>query len=482
MAAPRKDKLATYRSKRDPARTPEPVPEGPLPAGGDDTFVIQEHHATALHWDFRLERGGVLVSWALPKGVPDDPKRNHLAVPTEDHPLEYASFAGGIPHGEYGGGAVQIWDRGTYETEKWRDGEVIVRLHGQRVQGRFALFRTDPKRWMIHRMDAPPRQDWEPIPALVKPMLATAGTLPATAQESAWAYEMKWDGVRAVVYVDGGRVRVLTRNDRDVTATYPELRALGEAMGATAAVLDGEIVAFGPRGAPDFGVLQQRMHVQRPTAALRSAVPVSYLAFDLLWLAGRSLLDAPYGERRVLLDGLDLHGASGDTPPVSLGAGQDAMAASRAGGLEGVVAKRVDGRYEPGGRSGAWVKVKHQRMQEVVVGGWRPGQGRRADGIGSLLVGVQGESGLDYVGHVGTGFTASALADLGHDLRPLERATSPFAGPLPRPDARDAVWVTPRLVGEVVFAEWTRDDRLRQPSWRGLRPDKDPADVVREPG
>lgn len=476
----RGDALAAYRAKRDPARTPEPVPDGPLPVGGDDTFVIQEHHATALHWDFRLERGGVLVSWALPKGVPDDPGRNHLAVPTEDHPLEYAAFSGGIPKGEYGGGAVRIWDRGTYETEKWRDGEVIVTLHGERVQGRFALFRTDPKRWMIHRMDAPAVAGSEPVPALVRPMLATAGTLPA--EQDRWAYEMKWDGVRAVVYVDGGRVRVLTRNDRDVAATYPELRLLGEAMGATAAVLDGEIVAFGPGGRPDFGELQQRMHVHRPSAALREAVPVHYLAFDLLWLAGRSLLGLPYAERRVLLDGLDLRGPRWDTPPVFLGAGDDALAASLAGGLEGVVAKRVDGRYEPGVRSAGWVKVKHQRMQEVVVGGWRPGQGRRADGIGSLLLGVPGAAGLDYVGHVGTGFTAAALASLALDLAPLRRRTSPFATPLPRPDARDAVWVEPDLVGEVVFAEWTRDDRLRHPSWRGLRPDKAPADVAREPG
>src|SRR4051794_18673791 len=253
-----KGELATYRRKRDPARTPEPVPKRSRPqrTGNDDTFVIQEHHASALHWDFRLERGGVLVSWAVPKGLPLDPKVNHLAVPTEDHPLEYASFDGDIPAGEYGGGHVSIWDRGTYETQKWREDEVMVVLHGSRVEGRYVLFPTGPKRWMIHRMDAPPTEDWEPLPDLVRPMLAQAGTLPDAQQDQAWAYEMKWDGVRAIVYVDGGRARALTRNDNDVAATYPELAAMAASLGARQLVLDGELVALDREGRPSFSLLQ----------------------------------------------------------------------------------------------------------------------------------------------------------------------------------------------------------------------------------
>src|SRR4029450_12619335 len=181
------DKLTTYRTKRDKRRTPEPVPPaGPLPTGSDDTFVIQEHHARRLHWDFRLERDGVLVSWALPRGVPDDPKRNHLAVHTEDHPLDYATFAGEIPAGEYGGVKVTIWDRGTYECEKWDDREIKVVLHGERAQGRSVLFRTDGDNWIIHRMDPPAHPDADPMPELVKPMLATAGQLPSAAEEDAW--------------------------------------------------------------------------------------------------------------------------------------------------------------------------------------------------------------------------------------------------------------------------------------------------------
>ena len=476
------DKLDTYRRKRDPRRTPEPVPaDGPLPRGRDDTFVIQEHHARRLHWDFRLERDGVLVSWALPKGVPDDPARNHLAVHTEDHPLDYASFAGEIPAGEYGGGSVTIWDRGTYDCEKWTDREVKVVLHGQRVSGRYVLFRTGGDDWMIHRMDPPADPEAQPLPDLVRPMLATAGTLPPVTEEERWAFEMKWDGVRAVAYVDRGTVRLLTRNDRDVTATYPELRGLGEALGEVRAVLDGEIVAFDGSGRPSFGELQQRMHVQRPSAALRARVPVSYLVFDLLHVSGRSLLDAPYDERRAALEALGVDGPHWATPPAFEGDGAAALEVSRAQGLEGVLAKRRDSRYEPGRRSRSWVKVKHQRTQEVVVGGWRPGEGRRSGGIGSLLLGVPDGSGrLVYAGHVGTGFTDRVLDELWAALQPLSRKTSPFADELPRAHARDAHWVTPKLVGEVVFTEWTRDGRLRHPVWRGLRPDKSPAEVVRE--
>src|SRR4051794_24710577 len=188
-----KGELATYRRKRDPARTPEPVPKRSRPqrTGNDDTFVIQEHHATALHWDFRLERDGVLVSWAVPKGLPLDPKRNHLAVHTEDHPLEYADFEGGIPAREYGGGGVVVWDRGTYQTEEWTEDKVKVVLNGARVSGRYVLFRTSGDDWMVHRMDPSP-PGWEPLPELLRPMLATASTMPR--DESGWSFEMKWDG------------------------------------------------------------------------------------------------------------------------------------------------------------------------------------------------------------------------------------------------------------------------------------------------
>jgi bifunctional non-homologous end joining protein LigD len=474
------DRLATYRRKRDAGRTPEPVPsDGPLPQGHDDTFVIQEHHARRLHWDFRLERGGVLVSWAVPKGLPLDPKANRLAVHTEDHPLEYASFEGEIPAGEYGGGKVIIWDRGTYETEKWTDNEVKVVLHGSRVEGRYVLFHTSGDDWMIHRMDPPAELDWQPLPAKIRPMLAVLGDLPPAAQDHRWGYEMKWDGVRAIVYVEGGGVRVLSRSDRDVTVTYPELRQLGEALGLRQCVLDGEIVAFDDQGRPSFGALQPRMQVGDAARARRLArdVPATFLAFDVLHLDGHDTTPLPYQERRDLLESLDVNGPRWQTPPWFRGSGQNALDTSRSQGLEGIVAKRLDSPYLPGRRSDCWIKVKNFYTQEVVIGGWKPGTGRRAGGIGSLLIGVPTPNGLEYVGHVGTGFTQAMLDDLARLLRPLARRTSPFATEVPRQWAKDARWVTPKLVGEVAYTERTKDGRLRIPSWRGLRPDKRPEDI-----
>ncbi len=477
--------LDTYRRRRRPGRTPEPVPPaGPLPQGNDDTFVIQEHHATALHWDFRLERDGVLVSWAVPKGLPRDPGHNAMAVHTEDHPVEYASFEGEIPAGEYGGGRVSVWDRGRYETETWTDREVKVVLHGSRVDGRYVLFRTGgrDRDWMVHRMDPPP-EGWQPLPELVRPMLAVLReALPR--DDDAYGYEFKWDGVRATVYVQGGRPRVLSRNDRDVTAAYPELRELAESLGSREAVLDGEIVAFDPTtGRPSFADLQQRMHVGSPAAVKRLVrdVPVTFLVFDVLHLDGRPLLDVRYDERRRVLDDLALSGPSWQTPPWFAGGGAAVFEAARQQGLEGVVAKRLDSRYSPGKRSDLWLKVKLLRTQEVVVGGWKPGQGRRAGSIGSLLLGVPDDAGrLAYVGHVGTGFTEAMLRELSARLGPTERPDPPFATPVPREHARGAHWVAPTVVGEVAFAEWTKDGRLRHPAWRGERPDKAPGEVVRE--
>jgi bifunctional non-homologous end joining protein LigD len=444
------------------------------------SFVVQEHHATALHWDLRLERDGVLVSWAVPKGIPNDPKRNHLAVHVEDHPLEYATFEGTIAHGEYGGGEVTIWDHGTYETQKWTDREVMVVLDGARTQGRFVLFQTGGKNWMMHRMDAPARPDWQPLPEHVEPMLATLGDLPE--DKARWGYEMKWDGVRALIAVEGGRITVTSRNGNDVTVSYPELRGLGENLGTTQLLLDGEIVSFDDAGRPSFGRLQQRMHVASSSAARRLAerVPAVYLVFDLLHLDGRSLFDLPYTQRRELLDSLELSGPSWQTPPAFEGDGASAIRASRQQGLEGVLAKRLDSRYTPGRRTSDWVKVKNIRTQEVVIGGWRKGKGRRAGTVGSLLLGLPDGDSLHYVGQVGTGFTEAALGDLAAKLERLARKTSPFSPEVSRADARDAQWVTPRLVGEVAFGEWTAEDRLRHPSWRGLRPDKSPDEVVRE--
>jgi bifunctional non-homologous end joining protein LigD len=314
-------------------------------------------------------------------------------------------------------------------------------------------------------------------------MLATLGELPPPSEDDQFGYEMKWDGVRAVLYADSGRVRVLSRNDREITPSFPELHAVGEALRAHRVVLDGEIVAFAPSsGQISFAALQSRLHVQNAARVqlLSEQVPIAYYAFDLLYRDGHLTLGLAYRQRRELLESLDLHGPHWDTPPYVAGGGPQALAESGRRGLEGVLAKRLTSVYEAGRRSKHWIKVKHQLMQEVVIGGWLPGKGGRVETIGALLLGIPGPRGLHYVGKVGTGFTRQILDDLLPRLRALERATSPFADNPPPRDAKDAHWVTPELVGEVAFTEWTREGRLRHPTWRGLRPDKSPAEVVRE--
>lgn len=321
-----------------------------------------------------------------------------------------------------------------------------------------------------------------PLPTLIKPMLASPGELPSAARDSEYAYELKWDGVRAVMYIAAGVLRLMSRNDKEISRSYPELAQLGDVLSGRQIVLDGEIVAFDESGRPSFGALQYRMHVGDPVQARRLAAksPVTYLLFDVLHLDGMDLTQLTYTERREILDGLELRGPRWDTPPYFAGGGAEALELSRAQGMEGIVAKRLDSVYEAGRRSRNWLKVKNLRTQEVVVGGWKPGQGRRGGGIGSLLLGIPDDGRLVYVGHVGTGFTDRMLTDLGRRLRGLARQTSPFGSPVPARDARDARWVDPVLVGEVAFGEWTADGRLRHPTWRGLRPDKSPSEVRRE--
>ena len=351
------DRLSEYRRKRDARRTPEPVPSGrPEPQTGN-RFVIQQHHARSLHWDVRLERDGVLVSFAVPRGLPRDRARNHLAKHTEDHPLEYLDFAGDIPAGEYGGGRMVIHDRGTYETDKWRDDEIGVTFHGDRTHGRYIFFQTGGNDWMVRRMD-PPEPGWEPMPDAVEPMLATgAAGLPSPDHD--WGYEMGWGGRRTQAYVSGGRVRLMA-DGAEVTAWYPEIRPLGDQLAPTEAVLDGEIVAFdGPLVSADR--LARRTQPRDTAAARRAAerTPVQFLAYDLLWLEGHTTVEAVrYSERRELLEGLSVAGENWQTPPYFPGGGAFALEAAAAQGLAGIVAKRLDSPYLPGRRSRLWLAVK----------------------------------------------------------------------------------------------------------------------------
>ncbi len=462
--APVSDRLTRYRSMRDAAKTPEPVPRSKPVTGHDNTFVIQEHHARRRHYDFRLERDGVLVSWAVPKNLPDTASVNHLAIHTEDHPLEYATFEGAIPKGEYGAGKVIIWDSGTYDTEKFHDDEIIVTLHGSRISGRYALIRTNGDQWLAHRMKDQKVFDFGGL----APMLSTSGTV-AGLKASQWAFEGKWDGYRLLVEADHGGVRLRSRSGRDVTAEYAQLRSLGDGLADHHVVLDGEAVALDEVGVPSFTEMQNRGR----------GTDVEFWAFDLLYLDGRSLLRARYHDRRQLLE--TLGNASGLTVPRLLpGDGDHALEYSRKHGWEGVVAKRRDSSYQPGRRSASWIKDKHWNTQEVVIGGWRAGEGGRGGGIGALLMGIPGPGGLHFAGRVGTGFTERELTSLKATLAPLHSDESPFDEPLPVRDAKGVMFVEPRLVGEVRYSEWTPEGRLRQSSWRGLRTDKKPSEVVRE--
>ncbi|HEV7804642.1 MAG TPA: DNA ligase D [Solirubrobacteraceae bacterium] len=473
------DRLKEYRGKRDAQATPEPAgePAAAAPAAHDaPRFVVQEHDATRLHWDLRLERDGVAVSWAIPNGIPEDPKDNRLAVHTEDHPLEYLEFEGDIPKGSYGAGTMRIWDRGTYEPHKFDDDKVEVTFHGERLRGRYGLFplkrrkgEAPGKDWMIHRMDPPADPTRQPMPDHLKPMLARPGALPPDDEQ--WAFEIKWDGVRALAYSEPGRIRFESRNGNDVTSSYPELKAMNRALSSHRVIVDGEIVAFDEHGRPSFGRLQSRMHVGSESAARRRSkdVPVAFVAFDLLWLDGHPLLDEPYAQRRVRLRELGLEGPSWRTPDHVVGNGAAVLAASLENGLEGVVAKKLDSPYEPGRRSACWLKVKNVRREDVVVGGWVPGTGRRDDRIGALLVGVEHDGALRYAGRVGTGFTEAELDRLAKVLE--RRDDSPFAdgdaGAAKPP--KGSVFAHPTRVAEVEFTEWTSDGMLRHPSYKGLR-------------
>lgn len=472
------DRLGKYEAKRHFEKTPEPKGRS-RETPSEARFVVQEHHARRLHWDLRLEHDGTLASWALPRGVPEHPDENRLAVRTEDHPLEYLEFEGEIPKGEYGAGTMFVWDRGTYEAEKFRDDEVIATFHGERLDGRYALFRTRESDWMIHRMDPPVDPAYEPFPDRINPMMARSGKLPP--REEQFGFEVKWDGIRAVAFCDHGHIELQGRNLTDFTPRYPEVRELARSLGSRRVVLDGEIVAFDDEGRPSFERLQARMHLASDSAVRRRMrdIPATYVIFDLLYLDGHSTMALSYEERRSLLERLELEGPAWRTPAYHRGEGSALLEATKQHGIEGVVAKKLDCPYQPGARASHWIKVKNVHTQDVVVGGWTPGEGGRSTSLGSLAVGVMDEGALVYSGKVGTGFTEQSLALVKRELEPLRADTSPFSG---RQPPKGTVFVEPRLVAHVEFREWTKSGTLRAPSFKGLRPDISPQECVREEG
>jgi bifunctional non-homologous end joining protein LigD len=467
-------KLDEYKRKRDRTRTPEPF-GGRRKRAKKPIFVVQRHDARRLHYDFRLERDGALASWAVPKGIPLAPGARHLAVHVEDHPLEYATFEGEIPAGQYGAGTVEIWDRGTYELEEEkRDGGLTVRLEGERLHGVWTLVPArldgDPKNWLLLR-----KRDSEGAPAEPRreyvPMLATLSeTLPSG---RGWLFEVKWDGFRTIAYLRGGDVRLRSRRDQDLNDRFaPIVSALPRALRTSDCVLDGEVCALDERGRPSFSKLQQG-----------GDATLAFYVFDLLEHENDVLIDRPLSERRERLAEL----LDDRNPTVRLSeAFDDGKALSQvvtAEGFEGVMAKKAASVYEPGKRSRNWLKVKPGlQKQEFVIAGYTRGQGRRAASFGSLVLAVRQGDDLVWVGNVGTGFDEKEIQRLLRRLRPLERKTSPLAvvPKMPRVKKDEIVWVSPRLVAEIGFAEWTHDGHLRAPRYHGLRDDKPATEVRRE--
>ena len=457
-----------YRRKRDPEKTPEPFANGQRTSGGALRFVVQRHAARRLHYDLRLERDGALASWAVPKGVPLQPGERHLAVRVEDHPLAYADFEGEIPAGQYGAGTVEIWDRGHYDlVEEKQDGGLTVRLHGERLAGVWTLVPAsldgDPRNWLLLRKDA------KAPPTAYAPMLATATASLPIGEE--WAFEPKWDGFRAIARVVGGEAMLRSRNDNDLTARFPAAaKALGQAVRSPSAVIDGEICALDERGRSGFGLLQD------------GSGTLVFVAFDLLERDGVPLVGLPYDERREALTELVDQAVFGVlvSPSFDDGAALEQVALENA--LEGVVAKRRSSSYQPGRRSSDWRKLKLTQRQELVIAGFTSGKGRRSNGIGSRVLGVNDAGALRFAGNVGTGLTDAELDRLEKLLAPLTRDESPFASvpKLPRVRAADVTWVEPTLVAEIEFAEWTREGRLRAPVYLGLRDDKGATEVIVE--
>jgi bifunctional non-homologous end joining protein LigD len=467
-------KLSEYERKRDRKQTPEPF-GGTHGKAKSPIFVVQRHDARRLHYDFRLERDGVLASWAVPKGVPLEPGQQHLAVHVEDHPLEYGSFEGEIPKGNYGAGTVEIWDHGTYELlEEKRNGGLTVRLNGERLQGTWSLIPArlsgDEKNWLILRK----REDTAteaPRPSGYAPMLATlAQEVP---RGTGWIFEVKWDGYRALARLAGGDATLTSRNGNDLTGRFGNVaREVVKAVKTPDCVLDGEICALDEAGRSSFSAMQQG----------KPGTPIVYYAFDVLEVEGEPVVDVPLVERRKRLEQLLDKRNRTVRLSESFDDGNALLKAAKEQQLEGIIAKRLDSRYAIGRRTRDWLKIKTHGRQEFVIAGYTKGTGRRASSFGSLVLGYYRGNELVYAGNVGTGFTGKEIDKLLDKLRPLKRSTSPFreVPKMPKVRRSDVIWVEPKLVCEVEFAEWTHDGRLRAPSYQGLREDKPASQVRRE--
>jgi bifunctional non-homologous end joining protein LigD len=544
--------LKDYHRKRDFAKTPEPAGDPALADGAPPRtapartgrFVIQRHRATRLHYDFRLEIDGVLVSWAVPKGPTLDPSQRRMAVHVEDHPIEYFDFEGVIPAKQYGAGDVIVWDWGTWESEAptldagkgVADGELKFRLRGEKLQGRFTIVRTGGRRgadtgrafedeseqWLLIHKRGPESVDgWDAedhpqsvktgrtndevkankdavwisqapageaeidlagaiaarLPAHVEPMLATLATKPF--DDDDWLFEIKWDGFRVQAVVRDREVKLFTRSLKDAETYFGRLLSPPTWIEAREAIVDGEVVALDEQGVPDFSLLQARISELR-AGGKRTSGPLVYQAFDLLHLDGRSLLQVPLEARKRLLKSVLVEHPRVRFAAHVEGSGKAFHAAAQKANVEGIIAKLRRSRYEPGRRSNAWLKIKIRPEQELVVGGWAPGEGNARD-LGAIAVGVYEGDRLRFAGKVGSGFTAGTRRALLERLEGLATDTSPFdPAPERKGELRRLTWVKPELVIRAELGGWSRDGMVRQAAYKGLEDGRDPRDVVRE--
>lgn len=518
MAKPKK--LEEYKKKRQFDRTPEPA-GGEASGKTENTFVVQKHDATRLHYDFRLAIDGTLKSWAVPKGPSLNPNDKRLAVRTEDHPLEYANFEGNIPAGSYGAGEVMVWDRGTFQLEgkgsalqQLDRGEIKFSLNGEKLRGSFVIVKlknsqkgnewlmikhkdtaVDPN-WNIEEHDGSvltgrvleeikaeeaPKREPSPLHAAElegakkAPMPARMGVMLATPSahvfsDPNWLFEIKWDGVRALAFAENGKLTLRARSGSDITSHYPELSTLPEALSAQQAIIDGEIAVLDSRGHSDFEMLQERMHVRNPSQKLISQYPAVYFAFDLIYCDGYDLRLVPLLARKQLLQRL-LH--SSERVRYSdhqLEKGKELFELARQNELEGIIAKRIDSRYVSE-RSMNWLKLKTSKTLDAVVGGWTAPRGAGAP-LGSLLLGLYEGKKLKFIGHAGSGFDHKTHKEVAEKLRELQTNKPPFAE---TPETNEKpTWVKPNLVARIRFSGWTQEDRLRHPVFMGLRDDANP--------
>ena len=530
---PKGKALAEYKRKRDFKATPEP--SGIVhKKRGNLVFVVQKHDATRLHYDFRLEAKGVLASWAVPKGPSLNPGDKRLAMHVEDHPYEYRTFEGIIPEGHYGAGEVIVWDEGTYELAEGTDpakeiakGKIKFIMHGHKLKGEFTLVKMGGRAaqgesgepWLLIKdKDRYVKPDWDiddhprsvrsrktiegiahskgvkkwisprkksqakrtvkeiKLPIISGVQLATATDAPFDDKD--WLFEIKWDGFRALATIaSDGSVKLASRNAKDLLTKFPELKDIGAAFRSLPIIVDGEIVALDAEGRSSFQRLQNRI-ASKGVSRGTGGGDITFAAFDVLFADGRDVRDLPLEERKDILESLIVERHRVIYSKHVIGDGKKLFALAEKRGLEGIMAKRRDAPYESGRRTRTWLKIKTHKRQEFVVGGFtEPGGSRK--GFGALIVGYYKKGKLIYAGHVGTGFNAQLLGTLSKRLKTLERKSSPFTTPVPRSTGAPH-WISPELVCEVRFTEWTDEGYLRHPAFLGLRVDKDPTSVVRE--